>query len=301
MSDRSEAAMIQDLDNQFYSNDFRPRPPREGDVMLIFPREGKKLCLIEYEGEYILPEARDFAEYAPDQGKGDFPFGYRLQYLFSVDSRAYFTLLYAPESETLEIPEFDYVDLTFTRKSGPQELRFAASTGWQLFRWYSDNTYCGRCGSRMTVGKELRNVICPACGNMVFPKIMPAVIVGVINGGKLLMTRYAGREFKGYALIAGFCEIGETGEDTVRREVMEEAGIRVKNIRYYKSQPWGYESDLLLGYFCDLDGDPTITLDDGELSVAEWVPREAITEEYQNMSLTNEMICVFRDGKEPKV
>ena len=80
-------------------------------------------------------------------------------------------------------------------------------------------------------------------------KIAPAVMVGVTNGDKILMTNYAGREYKKYARIAGFTEIGETAEQTVEREVMEEVGLHVKNIRYYKSQPWGYDSDLLLGYF----------------------------------------------------
>ena len=88
---------------------------------------------------------------------------------------------------------------------------------------------------------------------MVFPKIAPAVIVGVTNGRKILMTKYANREYKRYALIAGFTEIGETAEETVAREVKEEVGLSVKNIRYYKSQPWGFDSNLLLGYFCELD------------------------------------------------
>jgi NAD+ diphosphatase len=108
------------------------------------------------------------------------------------------------------------------------------------------------------------------------------------------MTRYKGREYGGHALIAGFCEIGETGEDTVRREVMEEAGIHVKNIRYYKSQPWGFESDLLLGYFCEADGDEEIRMDDDELSEAVWIRRDEIQERFENMSLTNEMICHFK-------
>lgn len=62
------------------------------------------------------------------------------------------------------------------------------------------------------------------------------------------MTKYAGREYKRYALIAGFTEIGETAEETVHREVMEEVGLKVKNIRYYKSQPWGFDSNLLMGF-----------------------------------------------------
>ena len=103
---------------------------------------------------------------------------------------------------------------------------------------------------------------------MVFPKIAPAVIVGVTHGDKILMTKYAGREYKRYALIAGFTEIGETAEETVKREVMEEVGLTVKNIRYYKSQPWGFDSNLLLGYFCELAEEEEIHLDEEELSVA---------------------------------
>ena len=87
---------------------------------------------------------------------------------------------------------------------------------------------------------------------MVFPVIAPAVIVGVTNGEQLLMTKYKGRDIPFYALIAGFTEIGETLEECVAREVMEEAGLRVKNIRYYKSQPWAIVDDLLAGFYCDV-------------------------------------------------
>lgn len=89
---------------------------------------------------------------------------------------------------------------------------------------------------------------CPKCGNLIYPKIAPAVIVAVTRGDQILMTRYQGRDYKGYALIAGFTEIGETAEDTVRREVMEEVGLQVKDLRYYGSQPWGADANLLLGF-----------------------------------------------------
>ena len=102
---------------------------------------------------------------------------------------------------------------------------------------------------------------CPSCKNTVFPKIALAVIVGVTNGDKILMTKYADREYKRYALVAGFTEIGETAEETVCREVMEEVGLHVKNIHYYKSQPWGVDGNVLMGFYCDLDGDDTIHLD----------------------------------------
>ena len=90
---------------------------------------------------------------------------------------------------------------------------------------------------------------------MEFPKISPAVIIGLTHKNRLLLSKYAGRTYKKYALLAGYTEIGETVEETVSREVMEEVGLPVKNIRYYKSQPWPFSSTVLMGFFCDLDGD----------------------------------------------
>ena len=137
---------------------------------------------------------------------------------------------------------------------------------------------------------------CGACGNMEYPKICPAVIVGVTDGDRLLMSKYAGRAYKNYALIAGFTEIGETVEQTVAREVMEEVGLKVKNIRYYKSQPWAFTDTLLMGFYCDLDGSDAIRLDENELAVAEWFTREEIPEPVSQESLTNEMILRFKNG-----
>ena len=120
--------------------------------------------------------------------------------------------------------------------------------------------------------------------------------MAVTNGDKILLTKYANREYKRYALIAGFTEIGETAEDTVRREVMEETGVRVKNIRYYKSQPWGIDGNLLLGYFAQLDGSDQISLDENELASAEWVSREQLKDMDDSFSLTREMMRVFYEN-----
>ena len=185
------------------------------------------------------------------------------------------------------------------RRTQPQAECYAGETAYHLYVWYRDNAFCGRCGERMEYSGKERAMICPACGNVVYPKIAPAVIVGILNPAKdkIVMTRYAGREYKGHALVAGFCEIGETAEDTVRREVLEEVGLHVRDIRYYKSQPWGFDSNLLFGYYCTADESEPIHMDDGELSRAVWVPQEEIGEEPRNLSLTAEMIMNFRDGK----
>ena len=104
------------------------------------------------------------------------------------------------------------------------------------------------------------------------------------------MTKYAGRTYTRYALVAGFTEIGETLEQTVAREVMEETGIRIKNLRYYKSQPWSFTDTLLTGFFCEADGEQDIRLDKEEIDQAQ--------DSYDDLSLTNEMICYFRDHKD---
>ena len=131
---------------------------------------------------------------------------------------------------------------------------------------------------------------------MEYPKICPAVIIGVTDGDRILMSKYAGRTYKKYALLAGFTEIGETVEQTVAREVMEEVGLKVKNIRYYKSQPWAFSDTLLMGFYCDLDGEDKLTLDQNELALAEWFERDEIPVEPSRDSLTNEMIIQFKNG-----
>lgn len=138
---------------------------------------------------------------------------------------------------------------------------------------------------------------CPACGNLVFPRIAPAIVAAVQHDGKLLLTKYAHGDGN-YALVAGFVEIGETAEECVAREVMEETGLRVKNVRYYDSQPWGFAGNLMLAYTAELDGeDAEINCDESELAVAEWVSPEKIPEIFDYSSLTREMIRRFREGK----
>ena len=132
---------------------------------------------------------------------------------------------------------------------------------------------------------------------MEYPKISPAVIIAVTDGNRILMSKYAGREYKKYALLAGFNEIGETIEETVKREVMEEVGLQVKNITYYKSQPWSFSDTLLLGFFCELDGEDKITLDQEELALAQWFEREDIPVKEDDLSLTNEMMIAFKNGR----
>ena len=189
----------------------------------------------------------------------------------------------------------EWVTIRSLRETVSKKDCFAAATAYHLYVWYRDNRYCGRCGKKLQPDTKERMMRCACCGNMVYPKIAPAVIVGVIYDNKILMTKYSDREYKKYALIAGFTEIGETAEETVRREVMEEVGLHVKNIRYYKSQPWALSGSLLAGFFCELDGDDTISLQEDELSVGKWAYADDLELEDDGISLTREMILKFKE------
>lgn len=266
--------MIQDIGPRCYHNEYTPRPIRDTDVVLVF-RGREVLVRVEEDDTLSFPTGKEAAAE---------------QYLFSIDEQAFFLGTEAVEG-------YDFRPLFLLRRCSPRHLCFAGMTAWHLYNWYVSHRFCGKCGKPLHRHDTLRALQCD-CGNLVFPVIAPAVIVAVTHGDKLLVSRYAGREFKGLALIAGFCEIGERAEDTVRREVMEEAGLKVKNLRYFDSQPWGFASNLLLGFFAELDGSDEIHFDAEELQTAYWVSREEMEPVTENLlSLTGTMMEAFRLGK----
>lgn len=288
--------MIQDIYPHKLFNQFRPEAAvGENDTVLNISN-GKILIRTDKFDSNVLefPRRKDFAD-SITVGENKEPAGYT--YLFTVDEERYF-LLPGLLDESDRPEGFDYAEDRSLRKEGigPDENLFAAITGKHLSDWYRDTKFCGRCGHKMVHSATERAMTCTKCHYTAYPRIMPAVIVGVKNGDSLLLTKYR-TGFGHNALIAGFTEIGETAEETVAREVMEEAGIKVKNISYYKTQPWGSANDLLIGYYCELDGDPTITMDSGELKYAEWVKREDIVLQPGSFSLTNEMMKRFKEGK----
>lgn len=218
-------------------------------------------------------------------------------YLFSLGEERFFLCL---DDEARLGGDFSYASMGWLRHAEPAHLLFAAVTASQLDRWYRDNRFCGSCGHAMALAPTSRELVCPACARIVYPKICPGVICAVTgcdgDDEKIVLTRYAGRTTALWALVAGFTEIGESLEGTVRREVMEEVGLRVKNLRFYKSQPWSFTDTLLAGFWCEVDGDPAIRVDHTELKEARWFTRAEIPAERSDdrVSLTGEMIERFR-------
>ncbi len=285
--------MIQDIGASRYHNEYRHVSPEEESKILCY-KDGK-ILVKNRENEISFLSFQEVKKEYPGI-KGEY------RYAFSIDGTGYFLQPALAKEKFGNIGEEHgeaepvWAGIDFLRKAGPCEEAFAGVTGFQLWGWYQSRRFCPACGQKMRHSEEERMMYCPVCGQREYPKINPAVIVAVTEGDKLLLTKYAGRAYTRYALIAGYTEIGETVEETVQREVMEEVGLKVKNIRYYKSQPWSFTDTLLMGFFAEVDGDDTIRLDENELQVAKWCPREEIPQN-DGISLTREMMEVFKTGR----
>lgn len=275
--------MIQDIAPHEYHNEMSFRAPAPEDWALCFDEAGA-VCARCDEGRLRLPTV---AQSGVAEGE--------LQYLFSIDERACW--LTQRTAALREEDGWQSFSVGALRKCPVDETLFACAAAGSLWRWYRGTRFCGQCGAAMEKSRVERAMVCPVCGNTVYPKICPAVIVAVHDGDRLVLTRYRDRPVKHLALVAGFNEIGESIEDTVHREVLEETGLRVKNLRFYKSQPWVFTDSLLFGFYAELDGDDHITVQEDELAEAGWHERASLPEDSAHMSLTAEMIEQFRLGR----
>lgn len=277
--------MIQDIAPHIFSNAYAPKRPEATSYALYF------------NGHTVLAgkdsSTLRFPRFSELNGIEESVYEKAI-YLFAIDNDCFYLVHQVPEEQ----PEFELKDIGLFRTSGPRHLAFAGITGYSLYKWYDNHQFCSHCGAKLVHHEKERMLYCQTCNNTEYPKIMPAVIIAVTNGNKILLSKYANREYTRYALLAGFTEIGESVEETVKREVMEEVGLHVKNLRYYKSQPWAFSDTLLMGFFAEVEGDDSITLDREELALAEWFERENIPATESNISLTSEMIEYFRNHQE---
>lgn len=302
--------MIQDILPKKYNNAYYPdKKPDDNSICFVF---NGSLVLAAHEEtcekKDIPEESCSIYEMNIPAGDVIYPTYARLkknvekyQYLFAIDNDEFYLVKLSDDANQELIDEkdvfggFKYENYKAHRHASPKDRVFAMMTAYHLYCWYSNNVFCGKCGAKTIHHPSLRALKCPECANMIFPRISPAIIVGVHDGERILMTKYNGRDYKGYALVAGFIEIGESVEDTVRREVLEEVGVNVRDITYYKTQPWGMDGGLLIGYFATLDGNPEITLDEDELSMARWYTRDEITVQDDDISLTSNMIDFWKN------
>ena len=170
-----------------------------------------------------------------------------------------------------------------------------ACRAMQLVQWDMDHLFCSRCGQPAAERNKEGAQICRSCGYVNFPRISPAIIVAVIKENRILLA-HSGRFINNmYSVIAGYVEMGESLEECVKREVEEETGIEVKNIRYFGSQYWAYSGALMVGFTAEYESGE-IRLDDAEIEDAGWFPADDLPMLPGKLSIARELIDWFVDN-----
>lgn len=235
-------------------------PPQEQqEVALWFVFKKDKLLVCQDSSRLRIPLVIDLSELdlAP----------LRQQYLGKLDGRHCYS---AELSEEANAPEgMLFQGLRQVYGNLDEDLFWFAARAVQIVDWDRNHLHCSRCGSPLQTKTAERAKECPACGLLHFPRLAPAIIVLVERGNQLLLAR--SRHFLAglYSVIAGFVEPGETLEEAVVREVREEVGISVKDIRYFGSQPWPFPHSLMIGFTATYAGGE-IFMADSEIEDAGW-------------------------------
>ena len=160
--------------------------------------------------------------------------------------------------------------------------------------WFVSHQYCGKCGVKTVMDEKDMMLKCPSCGQVHYPRIAPAIIVAIRKGDELLMAKHSYHDNIRYALIAGFVEAGESIEEAVHREVMEEVGIKIKNLKYQKSQSWPFPNSLMLAFTAEYDTGE-IKVDGDEIVKAKWFKKDEIIRYDSDISISDWLIQTFID------
>lgn len=263
--------------------DFKPPGAVDGTALWFLFCEGRLLTVASSRGPRI-PAAADLAGcgHRPADGLPLGRFGDR--HCFAGEW---------PGADS--VPEgMALTDLRALFGSLEERIIWIAGLGNQLVSWSRSHRFCGRCGRPTEDKTDERAKCCPDCGLINYPRLSPAVIVAVVKDDEILLAR--NKRFRGpfYSVLAGFVEPGETLEACVAREVFEEVGIRVGNIRYFGSQPWPFPDSLMVGFTADYRGGE-ISVDSNEITEAAWFARGAIPQVPPRISIARQLIDWFEN------
>lgn len=241
-----------------------------------------RLFVLENEGNLSIPCVRDLSELGLKPA--------RSQYLGEWDGRSCYSAE-LPEDEGIK-ENMIFIHLMSCFEQMGEDVFGVAGIAFQVVNWDRTHQYCGLCGTPTTDKKDERAKVCPRCGAHHFPRLAPAVIVAVTKGDQLLLAHSGRFRGKFYSVLAGFVEPGETFEECVEREILEEVGIKVKNIRYFGSQPWPFPHSLMVGFTAEYDSGE-ITVDDHEIKDAKWFSAENLPLIPGKISIARQLIDWF--------
>lgn len=162
----------------------------------------------------------------------------------------------------------------------------------QITDWYRSHRYCGNCGAETTLLNGERARACSACGQSYYPRLSPCIMALVVRGDECLLARNTQWKGSFFSALAGFVEPGESVEEALRREVMEEVGLQLGELHYFASQPWPFPGQLMIGFFADY-ADGNIVVDDVEIAEAHWFHYRNLPEIPGSFSLAGHLIRTF--------
>lgn len=240
--------------------------------------EDKLLLHREADGRMSIPRSEE-APLRLDEGRMP-------HHVFMDDGREVLTLSLDHPVEATD--EWEMRPLRATYYCLPTGDYLAGGKAHQILWWDKHSRFCPVCGTSTEQKTDIMKK-CPQCGYEMFPQVSTAIIVLIMKGDKVLLVhnRWWKTEFHG--LVAGFLETGETLEECVRREVKEEVGLRIKNLRYFRSQPWPYPSGLMVGFTAEYESGE-IRLQEEELNHADWYGINNLPLLPQKLSIARQLI-----------
>ena len=258
------------------------RPSDKAEPALWFVFRENKLLVERVDGGARIP-------CIPDPVDLCLPLG-RKQYLGTLDGRPCCTAECDPDTAPPKGLVFSGLRRLFGLVS--EEIFQVAGRAFQIVNWDQNTRFCGRCGEPTIVSSEERLRMCPKCGLKRFPRLSPAVIAVVTRGKQILLARADRFPDKLYSVLAGFVEPGETLEECLRREVSEEVGLEISDIRYFGSQPWPFPDSLMIGFTARYAGGE-ITIDNREIVDAGWFSADNLPEIPDKISIARRLIDWF--------
>lgn len=253
------------------------------ETALWFLIEDQKL-LLKTEGEkWVIPQSPDLRRLGLEP--------LNRQYLGSLDDRPCYAAEVSDGTHVSD-PLFAFKGLRTVFEWLEEELLWMAALANQLVYWNQNHQYCGKCGHLTQDKEDERAKICPECGLINYPHLSPAIIVAVIKENQILLA-HARHYPKGlYSVLAGFVEPGETLEECLQREVREEVGIEVKNIRYFGSQPWPFPASFMIAFTAEYAGGE-IAADGSEILDAGWFSVDSLPSIPTKISISRKLIEWF--------
>jgi NAD+ diphosphatase len=256
------------------------QPKADGDLWFIIHEE--KLAVRQNEDAYSIPRLSD-VKHIQELLAG-------AQYFGRKDESPCF-LAELPDAGVLA-DGFEFRGIFELLGLLEDELLLVAGCAAQLIRWGRNHKYCGQCGRPTEDNADERAKTCPDCGLSCYPRLSPAVIVAVVKNEKILLATSPRFRSNFWSVLAGFVEPGETLEECVVREVHEEVGITVKNVRYFDSQPWPFPDSLMLGFTAEY-AEGEIKTDGAEIAEAEWFAADNLPNIPPRVSIARRLIDWF--------